>query len=59
MDPHQSDKLDPDPHQFATTSHNVWNMSLLRTFSRVLSLYSWIRILIRVKSQIRISIRIK
>jgi hypothetical protein len=27
-DPHHSDQLDPDPHQFADTSQNVWNWNI-------------------------------
>jgi hypothetical protein len=44
MDPHQIERWDPDPHQkvidpdthqFADTSQNVWSMSLFEHFLRV------------------------
>ncbi len=61
-DPHQSDKLDPDRHEFVQmTSQNEWNMSLFDYFFKVLSLYlaAMIRIRIKVKGRIQIRIRIK
>ncbi len=48
-DPHQSDKLDADPHQFADDSQNVWNMSLFEHFFKVLSLYLEAKIRVRIK----------
>ncbi len=59
-------KLDPDPHQFAEDSQNVWIMSLFEHFFKGLSFYLetkiWIliriRIRIRVKSRIRIRIKV-
>jgi hypothetical protein len=40
-DTHRSDKLDPEPdaHQFADESQNVWNMSLFEHFFKILNLY--------------------
>jgi hypothetical protein len=69
MDPHQIERWDPDPHQkvidpdthqFADTSQNVWSMSLFEHFFKVLSLYLEVRIQprIRIKVKSRILIRI-
>jgi hypothetical protein len=58
-DPHQSDKLDADPHQFADDSQNVWNMSLFEHFFKVLSLYLEAKIRVRIKVKARFWIHIK
>jgi hypothetical protein len=65
-DPHQSDKLhpDPDPHQFPDNKSKctIWDMSLFEYCFKVLSLYLEarlrIRIRIKVKGRIRISIKV-
>jgi hypothetical protein len=58
VDPHQSDKLDPDWHQsdktririnLQMTSQKVRNISLHEHFFTVLSLYLEARIRIRIK----------
>jgi hypothetical protein len=60
-DPHQSNKLDPDPQHSdkLLTSQNVWNMRLFEHFFKVLSLYleARCRIRIRIKETSRIRIR--
>ncbi len=66
MDPHQSDKLDPDqdPHQFADDKPKCMEycMSLFEHFFKGLSVYLeariWVRIRIKVISWIRIRILI-
>jgi hypothetical protein len=62
-DPSQSDKLDPDPDQFAMKSQNVWNMSLFEHFFKVYNLFLaariWVWIRIKVKGRIRIRIWIR
>ncbi len=58
-DPHQIDKLDPDPHQFADDSQNVWNVSLFEHFFKALSLYLEAKIRVRIKVKGRIRIRNK
>jgi hypothetical protein len=62
-DPHQSDKLDLDPHQFADDKQTVWTMNLFEHFFKGLSLYlearTWILIRIRIRVKSRIQIRIK
>ncbi len=59
-DQHQSDKMDPDPYQFANDKPKCMSMNLFEHFFSGLSLYLeakiQIRIRIRVKSRIRISI---
>jgi hypothetical protein len=62
-DPHQSDKLDPnpdpDPHQCEDhkPKYSIWNMRQFEHLFKVLSLYLEARIRIRIKVTSRIRIR--
>ncbi len=58
-DSHQSDKLDPDPHQFADSRPTGRNVSLFEHFFKILGLYLEAKIRIRIKVKGRIRIRIK
>jgi hypothetical protein len=60
LDPHRSDKLDPDPHKFADDKPKwVWNMGLFEHFFKVFSLYLEARIRLRIHIKVKGRVRIR